>query len=466
MRQILAATLAVTFAGIVSPASAQWAGHQAVRASSFQNSVGVNIGLNSEWDTAYSDNANGGAGYAGNDAASGPVRINGRTQTNVSKIVQALYYLGTGHARMSLGAPYVADRLQAIIQAVPWFQIDLLMVGTGQPIGNSLNLAGNLSNHVEAIEGLNEAAENANYEGLYGAAADCRFQSELFSAAQNWNGQHGTNAAILAPTASGQSFNDFGALSQCAWASNASNGHFYTDNTSPTQQVQYDLPFVRQDAPYGAPVWGSEAGYSTNPAALRGLNEDVAAKRTLSALLSFFSNGVVRTYLYQLADERPQNPKLNDNYNSEELELHYGLYNSDWSPKETARMLHSQLQLLQDFGPNAWGFSPGSMSYNITNQPNSTHSLLMQKSDGTWLVALWAEPPGMYVSATNNSYGYETNTPTSYPTIQFDRSFSLIQTADPFASSGDRANVNQAGTYTNSVTVPLSDHVIYIILKP
>lgn len=466
MRRILAATVASTFLGIAPPASAQWASHQAVRATSFQNSVGVNIGLNSEWDTAYSDNANGGAGYAGNNAASGPVLINGRTQTNVSRIVQAIYYLGAGHARMSLAAPYVADRLQAIIQAVPWFQIDLLMVGTGQPIGDALNLAGNLANHVEAIEGLNEAAENASYEGLYGAAADCRFQSELVGAARNWNGQHGVNAAILAPTASGQSFGDFGALSQCAWASTASNGHFYTDNTGPTQQVQYDLPFVRQDAPYGAPVWGSEAGYSTNPAAPRGLSEDVAAKRTLSALLSFFANGVVRTYLYELADENPQYPRLNDNYNAAELEMHYGLFNNDWSPKQTARMLHSQLQLLQDYGNNAWGFSPGSMSYNITNQPNSTHSLLMQKSDGSWLLAVWAEPPGMYVSATNYSYGYETNTPTSYPTIQFDRSFALIQTADPFTAGWDTPTINRAGAYTNSVTVPLSDHVIYLILKP
>ena len=466
MRRVLVASVASTFLGIVSPANAQWAGHQAVRSSSFQASVGVNIGIDDEWDTAYSDNANGGAGYNSGNAGYGPVLINGRTLTNVSKMVQAFWYTGIGHARVSFGGTYAVDRIQAIAQAVPWLRLDV-EVSNGHSIGDQLGWIGGIAYMVEAIEGLNEAAENASYEGQYGVGADCQFQAELFGQANSWKSQHGSGATILAPTVSGQNWNDFAALSQCAWAANAMNGHLYSDNTGPTQQLFYDLPYLQKDQPYnGAPLWATEAGYSTNAAAPRGLNEDVAAKRTLSALLGFSANGVSRTYLYELVDENPQSPRLNDNYNWDEMEMHYGLYNNDWSPKETARMLHSQLQIVQDLGSNAYGFSPGYMSYNIQNQPPATYSYLMQKSDGSWLLALWAEPPGMYVSATNNSWGYETNTPTSYPTITFDRSFSLIQTADPFAAGWDTPSYNWAGANTNSVTVPLSDHVIYIVLKP
>ena len=465
MKPILAAAVALTFAGAASPASAQWVTAQAVRSSDFQNSIGVNVHINARWDTAYSDAANGGAGWAGNNAATGPVLVNGRTQTNVSKIVQAIWYMGTGHARVSVGDTYVADRIQAVAQAVPWLRIDLQTSNQYGAIWDQLNRVAPFSWMVEAIEGINEGADNASYEGLYADAADCRYQSELFGAAQSWNSQHGMNVPVLAPSASGEDWPSFGRIASCAWASNAANAHAYTDNNSPTWKMWVDRPYWIKDAPAGAPIWASEAGYATNSAAPYGLSEDAAAKRTLSALLTFYANHIVRTYLYELVDEWPQTPRVGD-HDPAELEWHYGLYNNDWSPKETARMLHSQLQIIQDFGSNAWGFWPGSMSYNITNQPGSTFSFLMQKSDGSWLLALWAEPPGMYVSATNNSWGYETNTPTSYPTITFDRSFSLIQTADPFAAGWDSPTYKWAGAYTNSVTVPLADHVIYIVLKP
>ena len=220
-----------------------------------------------------------------------------------------------------------------------------------------------------------------------------------------------------------------------------------------------------QGRPAGAPVWASEAGYATNPAAPYGLTEDAAAKRTLSALLTFFRNGIVRTYLYELVDEWPQTPRVGD-YDPAELEWHYGLYNNDWSPKETARMLHSQLQIISDASPGAWSFNPGSMSYNVTNAPPSTFSLLMQKGDGSFLLALWAEPPQMYHAATNNSWGWQQGIGASNVTVTFDRQFSLVQTADPFTAGYDTPTVNWAGQYTNAVTVPVSDHVIYLILKP
>ena len=466
MKQILAATVALTVASLVSPASAQWANHQAVRSSDFQASIGVNMHMQSEWDTAYSDAANGGAGWVGNNAATGPVRINNRTQTNVSKIVQAIWYTGAGHARVWISGYTAADRIQAVAQSVPWLKLDVQMQSTALGIWNQLNLAGPFAHMVEAIEGLNEAAENASYEGLYGAAADCRYQTELFGAVGTWNSQHGVNVPLLAPSVSGQNFNDFATMSSCAWAANAANAHIYTQNYGPTWKMGYDRQFWIKDAPNGAPIWASETGYATNNAAPAGLSEDVAAKRTLISLLTFFSNHIVRTYLYELVDENPQTPRLWDVGNVAELEDHFGIYNNDWSPKETARMLHSQLQLIADRSAGAYSFTPTSMWYQVANAPPATSSFLMQKGDGSFLLALWAEPSALYHSATAGSWGWQQGIPDTQVTLTFDRQFSKLQTADPFASGGDTPNVKWAGQYSNTITVPVSDHVIYLVLTP
>ena len=459
MRFPVVAAAALALASGSTAALAQSFNAQAVRTANFLDSIGVNIHLESESDTAYSDQGNGGTAHYGTDPALGAVIVNGRTYTNVSKIVAALRYSGIVHARILLPADYVADRLQAIVQSVPALKIDLL-TSTFDTVWNQVvNRAGLFVNQVEAFEGLNEATYSASFQGLTGSAADCRFQSTVWGTAQAYNSRHGTNVPVLAPSFTGN-FADFGLLSVCSWASQAGNGHLYTQSLPPTFKSNYDLPYVRQDTPPGAPVWATEAGMATNPAATYGMSEDVAAKRTISALLSFFNSHVVRTYLYEAVDENPHTPRLNDNGNSDEMEMHFGLFHNDWTPKASAQMLHAQSVLLSDAGAAAWTFTPSTLSYTVSGAPPATYSTLMQKSTGSFVLAIWPEPSNLWTLATSTTWGYAQTIPTSAVTVSFGRGFSTIQVVDTFAPA---SNFTTGGS---SVSVGLSDHPIYLMLQP
>lgn len=453
----------VLSAATASPAaSAQSFTAQAVRTSNFLDAIGVNIHLESEWDTAYSDQANGGTTTVGTDPALGAVRVNHRTTTNVSRLISALRYIGVTHARMPLTADYVADRLQAITQSIPALKIDLVTSTTDAITDEVMVRAGRISSQIEAVEGLNEATVSARYEGLTGVEADCRFQSELYGVVQSFNSAHGVHVPTLAPTATGN-WGDFAALSVCASAATAANGHLYTDANPPTRSVLRDFPYDAKDAPAGAPIWGTEAGMSTNGAAPRGMNADVAAKRELSELLSYYANHVVRTYLYETVDEKPQTPMLNDNANSNEMEQHYGLFYNDWTAKPAAKVIHAQYELLKDTGAAAWTFVPQALKFTLSGAPPATYWLLMQKSTGSLILALWPEPSDMWVPATNTRWGYQRTIPATAVTVSFEHAFSSIQVADPFAVAGVQGSPTPNA---RGVVVSLSDHPVYLKLQP
>ena len=136
MRQFLFATVALLSA---PGAFAQTVTATAARAYDFSQSIGVNAHLNSEWDTSYSDTANGGTASFGSDPSKGAVIVNGRTYTNVSKIIAALRWIHVNHMRVTLPADYVADRLKAVTQAIPNLRIDL-QTSYSDTIANQLEI--------------------------------------------------------------------------------------------------------------------------------------------------------------------------------------------------------------------------------------------------------------------------------------------------------------------------------------
>ncbi len=437
---------------------------QAQRARDFANSIGANMHLNSEWDTAYSDAANGGTGTVGTNAATGAVTV-GWTTTNVSKLVGALSYTGISHGRVSLAAPYIRDRVLAIAMAIPSFKVDD-QVDTSTTIAAQIDLAQSLNGRVETFEGMNEATTRASYEGLQGAAADCQFQTELRNAVNGYNSANKTKVPLLAPSVGGDS-NGFSALAACASQSTASNGHFYSDYGPPTAQLLYDIPGTNQDAPAGAPIYSTESGPITNPETNRGMSEDAAAKVTLAATLGFYANGVQRDYLYEAVDENPQSPQLNDNGNWTETEMHYGMFHNDWSPKYAAQMLHAQARIMADYSSSAATFTPAKLAFGLSGLPSTAHSLLLQKGTGIYVLALWNESPQMWVPATNNSWGWEQATPASTVTVSFAAPTSL-RLYDPF----DASTIDAAGwatpikrlASTTATQVTLTDHPVYMLL--
>ena len=128
------------------------------------------------------------------------------------------------------------------------------------------------------------------------------------------------------------------------------------------------------------PVMATEAGYhnaihtrDTHP----GTSERSAAAYLPRLLLTHFELDVPRTFLYELIDLRADSSKS-------ERDRHFGLLRNDGSEKPSYRALKNLLNILEDDSPH----SPGSLSYSLTGG-DDVNSLLFQKSDGNFYLALW-----------------------------------------------------------------------------
>ena len=70
--------------------------------------------------------------------------------------------------------------------------------------------------------------------------------------------------------------------------------------------------------------------------------------------------------------------------------------------------LHNLTTILAD---NSSGFTPGKVNYFIPNEPATVHDMLMEKSNGTYELAVWGEQ----VSGSNN---ITVNLGTTYPSVK------------------------------------------------
>jgi len=143
--------------------------------------------------------------------------------------------------------------------------------------------------------------------------------------------------------------------------------------------LQYWLDMSNVDAP-GIPPAITETGYISFPSTTTPYTvpESVAESYTLRTLLLAFKNGYQETFFYQLLDD-PSSP------------AGYGLLRSDMSQKPSFTALSNLLNLLSDQGGS---FTPGSLPYQILGGDSNVNHLLLQKSDGSYWLALWLEEPG------------------------------------------------------------------------
>lgn len=192
----------------------------------------------------------------------------------------------------------------------------------------------------------------------------------------------------------------------------------------------------------GIPAQATETGHSTAD-----YSEKVQAKYATSIFFDFFARGVERTYYYELFDDVssvPSNPTINN----------YGLVNEDGREKIVYGWLKNTIALLTD---QSW--SPQLLEMNM-NLPSSVRYLLLQKTDGSFWLALHNDRANRtdndvnsssfsinFRSAKNiNYYNLESLTPyqtqtgvTSINLSVADR-ITLLQISDPSSSGGNGGN--------------------------
>jgi hypothetical protein len=162
------------------------------------------------------------------------------------------------------------------------------------------------------------------------------------------------------------------------------NVHPYTGGESPHPLHLHSAlaEASRVSGPH-KPIWATEAGFhnalNQRTAEHPPVSEHAAAVYLLRTFLEHFHDGIRRTYAYELIDEVPEPRRRNPEY-------HFGLLRHDYSPKPAYRALRSLLTLVgrEDRRPRLRPLRLG-----VSGAGPDVRRLVLQKADGTYLVALW-----------------------------------------------------------------------------
>ncbi len=309
--------------------------------------------------------------------------------TNWPQILNALQTLGVHHIRDGYfdvnQYPSVVQEHQQLAAAgirtsyvVPWLP--------GLSIGSIQQLA-SATGDMDAIEGPNECdvLGQCGGGGSLGIANVLAFLPTLQYAAQT------LNVPLVAPSlVLPESYPIAGNLDSLV---NLNSLHLYFGGRNPgsigwggydpqgnsfgsfafwADQSQIDAPGLRMQI--------GETGYISYPSTGTPYTvpENVTASYIPRTLLLAFKHGFDKTFFYQLIDD-PTSPQG------------YGLLRNDFSEKPGFTALKNMLSLLSD--PGGANFNPGSLPFDIVGGDANVNHLLLQKSDGSYWLALWLEEP-------------------------------------------------------------------------
>ena len=390
-------------------------------AASFDDSIGVNVHMAYTW-TTYAD---------------------------VGLVESSLAYLGVDNVRDDLANSTYLNIASDEQLAAAGIKFDFVLpvyspstVNLSQFVSMVDTFATSYPGSVVAIEGANEVnLWPATYNGGTTLADEAALQQALYAAVRsdpNLNGipVYNLTMAYTDPT-------QYEALGNLSSAANDANSHAYlNDSQTPEFSMSVILPFAMIDAP-GLPEVITETGYETNPAdTYGGADQTVQAKLTLDELMDAFKAGVSETYLYELFDEGGSD---------------YGLFNADGTPKLVATAIYNLTTLLADPGSTS-SFTPGSLSYAVTGLPVTTSSsygnqFLLEKSTGTFDLALWAEAP-----IWNPTTETEIVAPSETATVSFGQTQNVVLIFDPLQGATPIA----AYLNTKAVQVSLTDDPLIV----
>jgi hypothetical protein len=178
-----------------------------------------------------------------------------------------------------------------------------------------------------------------------------------------------------------------------------------------------------------------------------GATEAAAGKYIPRLLLHYFERGFVRSYLYELADEKPD-AELKDK------EQHFGLIRRDGSVKPAFTAVKNLLAILNDPGPV---FQPKPLEFSLGGDTNNVRHLLFQKRNGRFALVLWRE-----VSSYDLKERRDLNPPPGTITVSLEQNFREATLHQP-GLGPQRSKTFPPG---NDITLGVPDQVIVLELKP
>ena len=212
-------------------------------------------------------------------------------------------------------------------------------------------------------------------------------------------------------------------------------GSFY--NCGGYGSMQFNI-CLAQMVGVNEPVVSTETGYASGT----GLSDAIIGRYELRTLFESLSLGVMRTYLYELIDDPSS--------------LNYGLLTGTFSPRPAYTAIQNVLSLLKDVSfPQ-----PGKLNYTLAGNTQNVDHLLLQKSNGTFYLAIWLgvqdadpnDPSTAYTIAPQN-VTLTANTPIAGSTA-----YVLDDSGNMTASSTELTN--------GSLSIVVTDRVTLIALSP
>jgi hypothetical protein len=393
---------------------------QAIRATDFIHSIGVNTHIDFYW-SPYS---------------------------NTQFVIDAINYIGVDNLRDCANS-YLdagADGLWQQVASATGAKFDAYVVGTISNMRYDLTLIQQLAedNLVNYIEGGNES------DSYFGSASGndlqqtALFQQELYTLGRelglpviNMSFGQGWGTSVTG---------NYGTVGDLSAYTDFANAHTYfgTGNT-PGYTIDV-LNGYAQLAASQRPVIATEMGWHTNvtDGDTGKVSESVQAKYMLDGLLDAYKAGDVKTYLYELVDQGTDKNNAENNF---------GLFRADGSAKPAADALHNLTSLLADTGAAPASFTAGALSYSLTGAQSTDQTMLMQKSDGSYWLAIWNE--SRLSSATTAT---DIVVPNHDITLSLSGNTGSITVYDPLTGTSALQALSNAG----SAQISLPDHPVLV----
>ena len=383
---------------------------------------------------------------------------------NTRLVAQDLQYLGIHHVRDGIIdhlGPDTAGLADYQALAKAGMRFDLVVGHQPQADPGQSFVATNLAmletlrrampSSIVAVEGPNEINNwpVASYKGLAGVPAALASQRDLYAAVHATGSLHGI--AVYDLTGGPQQISLAGradyanqhpyphnGLQPGGWVSSGFAEAYAIPGPYPkviTETGNFSLP---PGWPAGKPWW--EAG------TYLGVDETTQAKGILNTYLDAMAQGVSRTYVYELLDQKPDLAGTNSF-------LHYGLFRFDHAPKPAATAIHALVSILSA-GPPVNGAGRDRLDYDAA-LPATAGSLLLQKADGVFVLALWNTIPFWAWDATSS---HAVSAPPLPITLTLPRAAKSIQVFDPLRGTTPLATA--AGT--DRITLGLVDHPVLV----
>jgi serralysin len=198
------------------------------------------------------------------------------------------------------------------------------------------------------------------------------------------------------------------------------NAHTYPVAGQTTDATIQRLNADARLAAAGRPVVTTEIGWNTG-------GQGAAVAGVAQAVLDGIKNRDAGMYFYALFDD---------------MSGKYGLMNADGSPRPAGATLHNLTTLLADHGGR---FALTSLHYSLNGAVAGDNTLLMQKSDGSFWLALWDE-----------------SAPSHRVTVTLEQPASRIAVFDPVSGTSPVPHHGDA----NQATVDLAGDPLLIEIMP